>query len=90
MAVTVVSWNIATRHEPWRQLLRMDAVGNGAGLPSISVPSGFSESGLPIAIQFMGRAHAENTVLALARAYQSRTEWHRRHPPDMVPEDAKE
>ena len=25
MAVTVVSWNIATRHEPWRQLLRMDA-----------------------------------------------------------------
>ena len=68
----------------------MGAVRNGAGLPSISVPSGFSESGLPIAIQFMGRAHAENTVLALARAYQSRTEWHRRHPPDMVPEDAKE
>ena len=25
MAVTVVSWNIATRHEPWRQLLQMDA-----------------------------------------------------------------
>ena len=25
MAVTVVSWNIATRREPWRQLLRMDA-----------------------------------------------------------------
>ena len=25
MAVTVVSWNIATRREPWRQLLGMDA-----------------------------------------------------------------
>ena len=25
LAVTVVSWNIATRREPWRQLLRMDA-----------------------------------------------------------------
>ena len=25
MAITVVSWNIATRHEPWRQLLAMDA-----------------------------------------------------------------
>ena len=25
MAVTVVSWNIAKKHEPWRQLLQMDA-----------------------------------------------------------------
>ena len=25
MAVTVVSWNIARSHEPWRQLLQMDA-----------------------------------------------------------------
>ena len=25
MAITVVSWNIARRHEPWRQMLRMDA-----------------------------------------------------------------
>ena len=25
LTVTLVSWNIATRHEPWRQLLRMDA-----------------------------------------------------------------
>ena len=25
MAITVVSWTIATRHEPWRQLLAMDA-----------------------------------------------------------------
>ena len=25
MAITVVSWNIAKRHEPWRQLLQMDA-----------------------------------------------------------------
>ena len=25
LAVTVVSWNIATRHAPWRQLLQMDA-----------------------------------------------------------------
>ena len=25
LAVTVVSWNIARNHEPWRQLLQMDA-----------------------------------------------------------------
>lgn len=63
----------------------MMAVGNGAGLPAISVPSGFSEEGLPTAIQFMGRAYEENAVLAVARAYQSLTDWHLRHPPDLHP-----
>jgi aspartyl-tRNA(Asn)/glutamyl-tRNA(Gln) amidotransferase subunit A len=62
----------------------MGAVGNGAGLPAISVPSGFSEHGLPTGIQFMGRAYDENQVLAVARAYQALTDWHRHHPPDLV------
>jgi Asp-tRNA(Asn)/Glu-tRNA(Gln) amidotransferase A subunit family amidase len=30
----------------------------------------------------MGRAWEENTILAAARAYQSVTDWHRRHPAD--------
>lgn len=60
----------------------MGAVGNGAGLPSISVPSGFSDKGLPTGIQFMGRAYDENKVIAAARAYQSLTDWHTKHPPD--------
>jgi len=63
----------------------MGAVGNGAGLPSISVPNGFSEAGLPTGIQFMGRAYEENTVIAAANAYQSLTDWHHRHPPDLLP-----
>ncbi|MDH5792504.1 MAG: amidase, partial [Candidatus Bathyarchaeota archaeon] len=58
----------------------MGAVGNGAGLPAISVPSGFDEDGLPTGIQFMGRAYNENVILAIARAYQSLTDWHLRHP----------
>jgi aspartyl-tRNA(Asn)/glutamyl-tRNA(Gln) amidotransferase subunit A len=62
----------------------MGAVGNGAGLPAISVPSGFSEQGLPTGVQFMGRAYAENTVLAVARAYQSLTDWHTQHPPGLM------
>ena len=63
----------------------MGAAGNGAGLPAVSVPSGFTREGLPTGIQFMGRAYEENTVLAVARAYQSLTDWHRRHPSGLMP-----
>jgi aspartyl-tRNA(Asn)/glutamyl-tRNA(Gln) amidotransferase subunit A len=58
----------------------MGAIGNGAGLPAVSVPNGIGDRGLPTSLQFMGRAYEENTILAAARAYQSLTEWHRRHP----------
>jgi len=62
----------------------MGAIGNVCGLPSISVPSGFTENGLPTGIQFMGRAHGENSILALARTYQKLTNWHNLHPPDLM------
>lgn len=61
----------------------MGAVGNGAGLPSVSVPNGFTGDGLPTGVQFMGKAYDENTILAVARAYQSMTDWHDRHPPSL-------
>ena len=56
------------------------AVGNGAGLPSIAIPNGFNEKGLPTSIQFMGRAYCENSILAVAQAYQGKTDWHKVHP----------
>jgi len=56
------------------------AVGNVVGLPAVSVPSGFGERGLPTALQFVGRAGAENVILATARAYQERTDWHMKRP----------
>ena len=62
----------------------MGAVGNGVGLPAISVPSGFSDGGHPTGIQFMGRAYDENIILAVARSYQSLTDWHQRHPPGLT------
>jgi Asp-tRNA(Asn)/Glu-tRNA(Gln) amidotransferase A subunit family amidase len=58
----------------------MGAIGNGAGLPAICVPNGFGDRGLPTSLQFMGRVYEENTVLAAARAWQSLTDWHLRHP----------
>ncbi len=62
----------------------LGAAGNVAGLPAVCVPNGFGERGLPTSIQFVGRAGAENTVLAVADAYQQRTDWHRRLPPQTT------
>jgi aspartyl-tRNA(Asn)/glutamyl-tRNA(Gln) amidotransferase subunit A len=50
------------------------------GVPSISVPCGFTSSGLPIGLQISGAHFAETTVLALAHAYEQATEWHKRKP----------
>lgn len=51
------------------------------GLPAISIPCGFTASGLPIGLQISGAPFAESTVLALAHAYEQATEWHTRRPP---------
>jgi aspartyl-tRNA(Asn)/glutamyl-tRNA(Gln) amidotransferase subunit A len=59
----------------------LGAIGNAAGLPSVGVPCGITPEGLPIGLQFMGRAWDENVVLAAARAWQARTDFHRRRPP---------
>ena len=54
--------------------------GNAAGIPAISVPNGFGEEHLPTGLQFVGRAFEENRLLAMAAAWQSKTDWHTRHP----------
>ena len=51
------------------------------GLPTISIPCGFSAAGLPIGLQISGAPFGESTVLALAHAYEQATEWHTRRPP---------
>ena len=50
------------------------------GLPTISVPGGFTKSGLPIGLQLSGAPWAESTVLSIAHAYQQSTDWHLRKP----------
>lgn len=61
--------------------VRNTAAFNLYGIPTISVPCGFSASGLPIGLQISGPRLGELPVLALAHAYEQATEWHRRRPP---------
>jgi aspartyl-tRNA(Asn)/glutamyl-tRNA(Gln) amidotransferase subunit A len=53
---------------------------NLTGLPTVSVPCGFTRNGLPIGMQITGRAGDEATVLRLAHAYEQATDWHKREP----------
>jgi aspartyl-tRNA(Asn)/glutamyl-tRNA(Gln) amidotransferase subunit A len=53
---------------------------NLAGMPGISVPCGFSSTGLPIGLQIIGRPFAEATVLRVAYAFEQHTDYHRRKP----------
>jgi aspartyl-tRNA(Asn)/glutamyl-tRNA(Gln) amidotransferase subunit A len=50
------------------------------GLPAISIPCGFTSSGLPIGLQISGPRLGEVKVFALAYAYEQATDWHRRRP----------
>ena len=52
---------------------------NLAGLPSIAVPSGFSEN-KPLAIQLIGRHFDETTLFKLAHRYQQQSDWHKAIP----------
>ncbi|MEZ5417456.1 MAG: amidase [Vicinamibacterales bacterium] len=58
---------------------------NTYGIPAISVPCGFTTSGMPVGLMIAGPRFAEGRVLALARAYEQATEWHTKRPP-IAPE----
>ena len=53
---------------------------NLLGLPTISIPCGFTKAGLPIGMQITGPAGGEAALLRLANAYERATEWHKRRP----------
>lgn len=58
---------------------------NYVGLPSLSVPCGFTANGLPAAFQLVGRPFAEPALLRAGDAYQRRTDFHTRLPPGCGP-----
>jgi aspartyl-tRNA(Asn)/glutamyl-tRNA(Gln) amidotransferase subunit A len=50
------------------------------GGPAVMVPNGFSKSGLPLGMQFVGRPFDDATALKAAYAYEQATEWHKQRP----------
>ena len=54
---------------------------DGYGIPAITVPCGFSATGMPIGLMISGPHFSEGKVLALAYAYQQATDWHLKKPP---------
>lgn len=56
---------------------------NLVGLPGIALPNGFGENGLPTSLSLTGRAWQENKLLEIGSAYQQRTDWHTRRPPNF-------
>lgn len=61
--------------------LRNTAPFNANGIPTITVPCGFSRDGLPIGLQFSGPALGEQRVLQLAHAYERAANMRERQPP---------
>jgi aspartyl-tRNA(Asn)/glutamyl-tRNA(Gln) amidotransferase subunit A len=57
---------------------------NLTGHPAIAMQGGLSKtSGLPLSVQFVGRAHDEVTLLRVAAAYERVTQWRHRRPSAM-------
>lgn len=60
--------------------LRLTFPFNLTGQPALTLPCGFTRSGLPIGVQMATRHFGEPTLLRLGHAYQRVTTWHKRRP----------
>ncbi|MCI0679386.1 MAG: hypothetical protein L0Z63_10150 [Actinobacteria bacterium] len=73
---------------PWVDVVsRTTAIFNMTGLPSASIPAGFSQ-GLPVGIQIAGRPYDDGRVLAVAHAFQQLTTHHLKLPPIVAADSA--
>jgi len=55
-----------------------------AGIPALSQPCGFTKAGLPIGLQTIAPTLGEEICFRVAGAYEARTEWHRKSPPEAA------
>lgn len=62
------------------EFVRFAAPANLTGIPSLSVPTGFSSERLPIGMQLMGRPFEESTLLAIAAAFENEVHTKKQYP----------
>ena len=53
---------------------------NYLGLPSLSIPAGFTKSGLPVGMQIIGRSFDEAMLIRIGAAFQRVTDFHKKVP----------
>jgi aspartyl-tRNA(Asn)/glutamyl-tRNA(Gln) amidotransferase subunit A len=63
-----------------QRLTRFTRPINYLGLPSLSIPAGFTKGGLPVGMQLIGRSFDEPTLLRIGAAFQRATNFHNRVP----------
>ncbi len=72
------------RMEPLDEVLQFplpfNSLANLSGAPTVTLPCGFSEDGLPYTIQFLGKGLSEPLLCRIGHTYEAATEWHKRHP----------
>ena len=61
-------------------LLRYTCPFDMTGSPTITLPTGFTPAGTPVAFQFVARHFEEDLLVRAGWHYQQATDWHRRHP----------
>ena len=61
-------------------MLKFTAPYNVSGHPTLSLPCGFTDGGLPLSLQVVARHLSEGVLLRLGHAYEQATDWHTRHP----------
>ncbi|MCB8874491.1 amidase [Acidisoma silvae] len=69
--------------DTYHRWMEVVILATNAQLPSLSVPVGFNDSGLPMGMQIIGRHQGELSCLQLGHAYDLATHWPARHPPAL-------
>ena len=54
---------------------------NATGIPTVTLPCGYTDDGRPVGFQLAGAHGSEALLLKVAHAYQQATDWHTRRPP---------
>ncbi len=70
---------IPENRNPWDS--RFTVPTDYAGLPTIALPCGLSDNGLPLSFQLVGHRLSEALLVAVGDAFEAATQWHELHPP---------